>query len=289
MSRDEFSLPTKRDLAQRAAHKCSICRAPTAGPAESTESTVNIGEAAHIEGASNGVGAKRFNSNMTSEQRRHIRNGIWLCRNCHGLIDRDVHKFPKDELHRLKRIAEESASNEIGIPPSDHANNNVINNIFNASIYDSNLNLGNGAQHIELVNHREKATTSFYRKDFTEAKRQFKYAIKLGADDEYSNILFVISSISERHVSYIKTSEINRFYIILQKIKDNSNKALANLIWLILFHEFSSSKSPSRQMESEEKKRRNYFFDSANILSKEHKQLVKNIVLYSDEAKCLLM
>jgi len=119
MSRDEFTPATKRSLAARTGHKCSRCKASTAGPAEQASSGINIGEAAHIEGAANGAGAKRFNPNMTPEQRRDISNGIWLCRNCHGVIDKDLGGYPKEELHRLKNIAERIAFEEIGVPPSD--------------------------------------------------------------------------------------------------------------------------------------------------------------------------
>lgn len=289
MSRDEFTLPTKRDLAQRAAHKCSICKASTAGSAALSTSSINIGEAAHIEGAAKGAGSKRFNSNMTPAQRSHINNGIWLCRNCHGNVDRDIQKYTPEELHRLKDIAEKKAADEIGVPPSSQATSVTTNINFNGAVNNSNLNLGSGAQHNSIVNHTVNAQSKFEDKNFAEAKMHFLSLIESGKGDDYSSLFFVISALSERHASRIKLSEINKFYEVLEGINDDSYKILTDLTWLILFHESRGRQSITRQMREEEKRRRAYILDPENRLSTEHKLVVENIVTYTEEAKCLLM
>jgi len=86
--RDDFPIDVKRSLALRVRHTCSNpdCLAPTAGPQDDPSGTVNIGVAAHITAAASG--GKRFDPNLTPEQRGSIDNGIWLCQNCAKLIVR---------------------------------------------------------------------------------------------------------------------------------------------------------------------------------------------------------
>jgi hypothetical protein len=43
---------------------------------------------------------------MTSEQRRHYDNGIWLCRNCGTLVDADQARYPAQLLRQWKMQAE---------------------------------------------------------------------------------------------------------------------------------------------------------------------------------------
>ena len=111
--RDDFSIKTKEELAKRVAYKCSNpqCRKPTIGANESSNGTVSVGEAAHICAAS--PGGKRYDSNMTSEERASIDNGIWLCRNCAAMIDRDEQYFSVELLQTWKRLAEIEANQNI--------------------------------------------------------------------------------------------------------------------------------------------------------------------------------
>ncbi|RVU03466.1 hypothetical protein EOE18_15715 [Novosphingobium umbonatum] len=51
---------------------------------------------------------------MTSEQRSHIDNGIWLCASCATLVDRDQIRFTADDLRKAKRDHE--SSRRIGVP-----------------------------------------------------------------------------------------------------------------------------------------------------------------------------
>lgn len=111
--RDDFSAKTKEELAKRVAYRCSnpYCRKPTIGPKESDNGTVSIGEAAHICAAASG--GKRYDKNMSAEARTSIDNGIWLCRNCAALIDRDENYYSVEMLQTWKQLAEMEASQNI--------------------------------------------------------------------------------------------------------------------------------------------------------------------------------
>jgi hypothetical protein len=121
--RDDFSKRTIDALAGRAGHRCSNpgCRQPTRGPRSEPDQTVNIGVAAHITAASQG--GPRYDPGLTSEQRQHAENGLWLCQNCAKLVDNDPTAYPVAVLRAWKREAEEAARREIEEPaePAGHA------------------------------------------------------------------------------------------------------------------------------------------------------------------------
>jgi len=91
---DRFSQKVIVTLAKRAANLCSNpdCRAVTTGPSDDPAKAVNVGEAAHIHGAN--PGSARYDPAMVPADRAAIVNAIWLCGNCHKLIDDDPGKFP---------------------------------------------------------------------------------------------------------------------------------------------------------------------------------------------------
>lgn len=101
-------------LAKRAANWCSNpeCRALTSGPSDAPEKAINIGEAAHIYGAKKG--AARYRADMTDASRSEITNGIWLCRNCHKLIDNDPSRFSAEFLFEWRNIHENYVIERIG-------------------------------------------------------------------------------------------------------------------------------------------------------------------------------
>ena len=104
-NRDEFSEETKRKVALRAHHECSFrgCAQPTSGPSDESPYAVNmIGKAAHIHAAAPGPGARRYLASMSSEERTHINNAIWLCANHADLIDRDEVTYTADILRAMK-------------------------------------------------------------------------------------------------------------------------------------------------------------------------------------------
>lgn len=101
---DDFPQRIRQALALRAGYICSFenCGRLTAGPSdESPTSVAVVGMAAHIHAAA--PGGRRYDSTMSSEQRKDIQNGIWLC-NVHGtLIDRDESVYTADGLRQMKR------------------------------------------------------------------------------------------------------------------------------------------------------------------------------------------
>jgi hypothetical protein len=112
--RDDFSEEVKRIVAQRVGHRCSKpdCRADTSGPQVDPTKALNVGVAAHITAAS--PGGARYNPTLSSEERTHPSNAIWLCQTCAKLIDNDTVRFPVGLLLQWKGDAENAAYATIG-------------------------------------------------------------------------------------------------------------------------------------------------------------------------------
>lgn len=122
-NRDDFTPTTVNKLGKRVGFVCSNpgCRIHTVGPNEASDKTSNIGKAAHIcAAAENGP---RYDPNMTPAQRSGIDNGIWLCGNCHDIVDTDPVKYPAELLRQWKQQAEDAASNRLGKPVETAAKN----------------------------------------------------------------------------------------------------------------------------------------------------------------------
>lgn len=111
--RDNFPAKVKSLLSGRAGFYCSNpeCQQKTDGPALGAIKTLSIGEAAHICAAS--PGGKRYDAAMSSVQRASYENGIWLCRNCAAMIDRDESYYTVELLNDWKQQAEQRARKEL--------------------------------------------------------------------------------------------------------------------------------------------------------------------------------
>jgi hypothetical protein len=111
--RDDFPLKTIETLAKRVGCRCSNpgCRKLTSGPHEEAHKSVNIGVAAHITAAA--PGGKRYNPGLSSEERKSIENGMWLCQNCGKLIDSNEQKYSVEILEAWKHEAEQQAQSEV--------------------------------------------------------------------------------------------------------------------------------------------------------------------------------
>src|SRR5262245_25841622 len=98
-----FKTETVETLGKRAGMLCSNpdCGALTSGPTNEETGLVNIGEAAHIYGLTSN--SARYKEGLTQAELSDITNGIWLCRNCHKLIDNDPVRFPVDLLFQWRR------------------------------------------------------------------------------------------------------------------------------------------------------------------------------------------
>jgi hypothetical protein len=99
----DFTETTKRMLREQVCCLCSYpgCEAFTVQAKADGESNVILGDAAHIEARNKG--AARYNETMTDEARRHISNGIWLCKPHHTLVDNDRSPHTVDVLRQWKR------------------------------------------------------------------------------------------------------------------------------------------------------------------------------------------
>src|SRR4051812_2163316 len=106
----DFSQRTIETLAKRAGQVCSKpnCQTITSRPHTDETKSINLGEAAHINGAR--PGSMRYESNMTDAQRSHISNGIWLCRLHAREIDTDEKEFPNELLRQWKDNHERNIS-----------------------------------------------------------------------------------------------------------------------------------------------------------------------------------
>lgn len=139
--RDDFVDKTKRILQERANNCCSNpdCRLRTSFPHSNENKVARIGDAAHITAATEG--GPRYNNQLTNEERKHIANGIWLCKNCARLIDRDENKYTVELLQEWKSQAEklyqmESKKSALTQKKSESECNlsKTNNQIFNGSI-----------------------------------------------------------------------------------------------------------------------------------------------------------
>jgi len=102
-----FSKKTITTLGERSHFLCSNpnCRKMTTGPHTNHDRSLRSGEAAHIYSAKSKIA--RFNKDLISEQIRDIKNGIWLCRDCHKLIDQDESAYSAKLLLQWKKTHED--------------------------------------------------------------------------------------------------------------------------------------------------------------------------------------
>lgn len=136
-NRDDFIQRTKDKLAQRVNYICSNpkCGRGTIAAATDKNKTNNVGVAAHICAAA--PGGKRYDPNMSHEERRDISNGIWLCSSCSNMIDRDENKYTVDLLKEWKKSAENRAQEGLvkplyGVQKIDKLSQDSINDLVKA-------------------------------------------------------------------------------------------------------------------------------------------------------------
>lgn len=113
LNRDNFTTKTIDILAKRVGFLCSNpdCRKPTVGPNSEKNKATIVGVAAHITAASSG--GPRYDENLTTEERKDIENGIWLCVNCSTVIDKDPKAFPVDKLNNWKEFSENEMNKQL--------------------------------------------------------------------------------------------------------------------------------------------------------------------------------
>ncbi|MBG1263862.1 HNH endonuclease [Nostoc commune] len=106
-----FDQKTAQRIAYRAAYICSNpeCNTLTIGPAITDPQLKNKkGEAAHILGEKAGAARHDPNSSINVAS---VENGLWLCANCHTLIDKNKGAdYSSDDLFGWKKDHEETIS-----------------------------------------------------------------------------------------------------------------------------------------------------------------------------------
>jgi len=161
-NRDEFSPKTKLQLAQRVGHICSNpdCMEHTVGPTTEETGVSNTGKACHIHAAA--PGGPRFEVSMSEQERKAIRNGIWLCGSCATKVDNDADAFPPDMLQKWKRDAEFRARKRQGQPIlTDAGAQKQMESVFSAAPHEFSLNaLSNALRAAEL--HLSKLDERFH-------------------------------------------------------------------------------------------------------------------------------
>jgi hypothetical protein len=129
------------------------CKKPTCGPQDGQTMSVNIGVAAHITAAS--PGGPRYNDKITSEKRRSIENGIWLCQSCAKLVDSDPTRYTESMLLEWKNSAEDSARLAIESP---RGNGQQLKPIDRLKIYlmdKDNWVLSPGENQVEIFHYEQ--------------------------------------------------------------------------------------------------------------------------------------
>lgn len=112
--RDNFPQSVINILFKRSGGRCCKCGATTFGPHTGRHDKYqNIGQAAHIAAAA--PGGPRYDPKMAPEERMSARNGLWMCSNCHSLIDRDTGAYTLKRLRQIKKEGEERARLEVGV------------------------------------------------------------------------------------------------------------------------------------------------------------------------------
>lgn len=115
----DFNKATIEALGKRAGYLCSNpdCRTPTVGPNSNPSGTTSIGEAAHISGAR--PRSARYRRGSNDVLRADITNGIWLCRNCHKMVDNDEKRHTENLLLQWREQHERFVSERLGKPGED--------------------------------------------------------------------------------------------------------------------------------------------------------------------------
>ncbi len=114
MGRENFTLTTKRLIANRAGHQCSFptCDRRTTGPDSEKRKVSGSGIAAHIYAAS--PDGPRGQGGLTLEELRQPENGIWFCSDHAIIVDNNRGKsFPPEVLLSYKDLHEARVMREV--------------------------------------------------------------------------------------------------------------------------------------------------------------------------------
>ncbi len=158
------------------------------------------GEAAHIAGEK--LGAARYDTLMTDDQRNHYRNLIYLCGDCHTRIDKQDTDFPVRRLLDMKvaheltvREAMMEAFSDIGFPELEEATQWIFRVEPGKSSYDYSLippddkirknDLGSSSRHIITLYLSVAREVRLFIESVSQTSYDFPERLKAGFLEEY--------------------------------------------------------------------------------------------------------
>lgn len=116
MSNDRisFSEDTKEIIRRRAGFRCCMCDKTLVGPGATSSDYVELGQCAHIYAAK--PDGPRGQAHLTENQLKSPENGLYLCNNCHKLVDGKLSekKYKAEQLLQIKAIHEYKIAVEMG-------------------------------------------------------------------------------------------------------------------------------------------------------------------------------
>lgn len=194
------SYPTKIILAFRSG---GVCALPKCGKHLTYDAKVGddtyVGEAAHIRGEK--LGAARYDATMSDAQRDNVDNLIYLCTDCHTIIDKVEADWLTATLQDLKakhekqvREAMEVAFADVAFPELQNAvawvatQAPAADGTFDLVKPDEKIKkngLSNGSRHIIAAGLTSRATVSDYVEAEAQLDPDFPERLKAGFLEEY--------------------------------------------------------------------------------------------------------
>lgn len=117
MRKLNFSEKVKTIIKKRAGYRCSFpdCNKLLVGPSSSSEDFIELGECAHIYGAS--PKGPRYTAELSEKSIKSVDNCIFLCKDHHTLIDDKENEasYPPPTLLLFKAKHEQEISKELGL------------------------------------------------------------------------------------------------------------------------------------------------------------------------------
>lgn len=223
-----FKVNIAEMVAYRAAYICSNpeCNTLTIGPAISDPHLKNKkGEAAHILGEK--IGAARHEPNPSIDV-DGVENGLWLCANCHTLIDKNKGTdYPSKDLFEWKKDHEETISmllrtHKSPIPLISRQSTNrkiaqnIVDIISNKGVYFQHSSIEDPVHVISSIDQVRKRIQREVRdidsdKRLKEICRYIQYANR-----EFMNELSRDSSLLDAYLTILR----NRVGIQLKRLRD---------------------------------------------------------------------
>lgn len=192
---------------QQSGNHCAIptCRKLLLKEGTKTDDPANIGKLAHIKGEK--PGTARYDPEMTDEERNHHSNLIYVCSNCHDMIDKQERKYTVEVLQDIKKKHEkwvrtslEKKIVDVGFYELDQVTRHIASSPFDFDDFktikesiplkekmDKNELTDNVLDYIQIGLLKAKEVGS-YVDDVATTDSQFPKRLKGGFVDQYSKL-----------------------------------------------------------------------------------------------------